>query len=229
MKILFYMPLENLDIMELDETTVGAQFEFLLEHCDEAKSWLNKNKPAILAHEHERFVDVAKNSSDPIMRQFVGMKFSYEACCAINGFDDFEYESPFADAPDAIATAIPTEEFLHGAFDKQALIRFADQMQNSAKETTVHLLKEADVFGATLTDERLIALNDKTAQKLAAAVDISRNNPSKMLDTAFVVPEESADEKGEMEVGMRCWPNKKELREIHKVPEFYAVVTVAFR
>lgn len=224
MKILFYMPLENLDIMELDETTVGAQFEFLLEHCDEAKSWLNKNKPAILAHEHERFVDVAKNSSDPIMRQFVGMRFSYEACRAINGYKYCRHVYGLVDAPHAIATVVPTEEYVHGEFDKQAVIRFADQLHRNATETSIRLLKEADMFGAKLTDKTLMALKGKAAQKVTAAIGILQNKPSKALDAAFVIPDDSNDE----DVRMRCWPHKNELQDVYNNPEFYAIASVDF-
>lgn len=224
MKVLFYMPLENLDLLDLDGTTVGAQFEHLAETCNEARSWLHKNKAAIMAHGKESFVEMAKTSSDPIMRQFVGMKFSYEACCAINGYDDFEYEHNLSDAPNAIATAVPAEGFVHGEFDKQGVIRFADQLHRNATETSIRLLKEADMFGAKLTDKTLMALKGEAAQKVTAAIGILQNKPSKALDTAFVTPDDSNDE----DVRMRCWPHKNELQDVYDNPEFYAIASVDF-
>lgn len=223
-RVLFRMALVNLDFLDLDETTIGAQFEFLSGCCDDGKDWLQKNKATILAHEQELFVDVAKSNSDPIMRQFVGMRFSYEACQAINGYKYCRHVYGLVDAPHAIATVVPTEEYVHGEFDKQAVIRFADQLHRNATETSIRLLKEADMFGAKLTDKTLMALKGKAAQKVTAAIGILQNKPSKALDAAFVIPDDSNDE----DVRMRCWPHKNELQDVYNNPEFYAIVSVDF-
>lgn len=223
MKVLFSMNLENMD------ETMGEAYELLAQDCAEARDWLRKNKAAILAHEQEAFVDVAKSSFDPVMQQFVGLRLSYEACCTINGLDDFEYEHNLVDAPSAIAYADVGDEYTVGEFDKQTIVRFADQLHKNANETAIRLLQDADMFGAKLTDKTLMALKGEEAQKVTSAINILQNKPSEALPTAFVIPDENLDDDSEEDVCMRCWPNTEELRDVHENPEYYAIASVSFK
>lgn len=221
MKVLFHMALVNLDFLDLDETTVGAQFEFLMRGCDKAQNWLKANKTTILSHKHELFVEVAKTSSNPVMQQFIGLRFSHEACRIINGYHCRGYMD---NAPHTIATPIPTEEYAHGEMNKQAVIQFADQLHKNANKTAIQLLKETDMFGSKQADATLTTLKGATTQKVTTAIGILQNKYSEILNMAYVVSDCNSDKN----IRMRCWPNKKELREIRKNPEFYAVVTIDF-
>lgn len=222
MKVLFYLPLEKMEFD--DNTTVSVRFEHLARNCNEARCWLHKNEAAIMAHGQELFSEAVKNCTDPVMRQFIGLNFSYEACYVINGSDfDLDYPQNLTDAPNSIAMATESD-FIHGEVDKQAIIRFADQLHRNATDTSIRLLTEADMFGAKLTEKTLMALKGDAAEKVTAAIGILQNKPSKALETAYVIPEDFNTE----DVFMRCWPMKKELQDIYDDPEQYAIATVNF-
>ena len=228
MKVLFRLYPDGSEM--LDETTVQKAYDHLIAAANkDMRDWLYLHEEDILMHADETLLDAIQNNPSPVITQFVGLRLSYDASYAINGYDLYDEADMSDDLFVGLTNAVAretTSDFTLGLLNKDFIRSFATDMRNNALQKASAILEGTGLSGKELTVQAITACDKKQSTNLVAVINITKNKPAPDLENAFIPSTEDCFVSGPM---LKNWPDKEAMEDILCYPEDYAIVSVCFQ